>query len=387
MTITNYSSPPRATWRTLCLLFLALPGCSGSDQDHSFTQLDGFAEIRKLQSHSLPTAAEQALLEKYRPRLFIAAGEEGPLDFYADYITQGCLQIADQPPDCKVDQAKLNAVKADPVATFTHLPEVKPVTPVGYGSIYRAPVELDGLTPVQRNWTFLRYHYAFRSSGIAVGVKNIEAFLMDLVGDLKDWHQLDHYTAVVIVLNENERPVLVMLQQHNYMHTYLIGQDPAFPATGPALVDVAMRSNEMYPHRPEPTMHRAASFLSGATAAWLAGTSDDKPMLGTFDGTYPDQEIDYELTYLRPDDAFYVFEGRLGEKRSLPGRDGPPGALYYTLPDLWHYEKSMPMFYWLEPDLEFTALFDDVEFNNYLAPLPAQRRRLVAAMLEAGLVQ
>lgn len=31
-------------------------------------------------------------------------------------------------------------------------------------------------------------------------------------------------------------------------------------------------------------------------------------------------------------DPFYRFQGKLGEERLLPGRDGPPGADYKTLP-------------------------------------------------------
>jgi hypothetical protein len=45
-------------------------------------------------------------------------------------------------------------------------------------------------------------------------------------------------------------------------------------------------------------------------------------------------EAEYDLEFLPPDDAFYSFAGFLGERRRLPGRDGPPSADYNIYPPL-----------------------------------------------------
>lgn len=359
---------------------------SCSNPESNFTLFEGFEEIRSLQSSALPTPSELALLERHQPDLYVAHGQEGPIDFYADYIAHGCLQA---PPatvaDCAIDQANLNAVKDSLVAIFTHNPNASAATPVAYGSVYRGTVELPGLEPSRRDWMFLRYHFVFRHSGISAGVTPWQGFLLGLVGDLDDWHQLDHYTSAVVVLDENDRPVAVLLQQHNYMHTYLIGADPAFPAAGPLAVDVALRSNEFYPHRPEPADHPAASFLSPKVIPWLTGEGK-QPFTATLDKTSPDRKIAYELKFLAPNDAFYTFRGKLGEQRLLPGRDGPPGAIYYTLPALWHYEISLPMFYWNSPDPEFIEVMADMKSADPTNPLPQQRIRLVQALVANNLV-
>ena len=64
--------------------------------------------------------------------------------------------------------------------------------------------------------------------------------------------------------------------------------------------------------------------------------------------TDPQRELDYDLAFLPPSDAFYTFRGFLGERRRLPGRDGPPGALYNTLPAYKPLDRQLVMGYWRE---------------------------------------
>ncbi len=367
------------------LIGLILTGCAPSED--RFTQMPGFDEILQLQISNVTTARERALLEQYKPILYVAAGEPKPLDFYADYIASGCLRsLATAEEDCEVSQTKLNQVKLLPDATFTHIPTDAPTTAVGYASVYRGTIELEGLEPARRDWLFLRYNFAFRYSGIATGITISQAVVLELFGNLRDWHQLDHYTAVFVALDEQDEPVAVMLQQHNYLHTYLVGTDPAFPRGGPFRVDVAKRSNEYYPHRAQPTGHRAASFMSKNYVDWIAGDGT-RPLLGTIDETSGDEQVDYQLKFLPPDDAFYIFQGRLGTERLLPGRDGPPGAIYYTLPSLWRFEDAMAMFYWEQPDEEYIANMQTFSYDFPGPTLIKQRRRIVARMLELGLVR
>lgn len=368
---------------TTCFL-LALPQFA-SAQEPSF--LSRFTEIRAEQSNQLPTLAQQQLLQHYKPVLFLPAKHAGPMDFYADYIANGCLATQAQPQrDCAINQRKLNAVKDDPSAIFVYNNQATHPTPTGYGAVYHGTVTLPGLKPEQREWTFLRYNFVFAHSGIAAGIKPWQALALGVAGNLDDWHQLDNYTGAVVVLDEQEKPVAVMLQQHNYMRTYLVGTDPAFPPGDPFAIDVAIRSNEFYPHRATPQQHRASDFLSGESAAWLIGQGEQR-LTDTFDHTAAATKIAYELKFLPPDDAFYIFLGSLGAKRMLPGRDGPPGALFYTLPAIWHYEKSLAMFYWVADDTEFVELMHGVGYQNIAEPLPAMQQRLTQALMDNGLVQ
>jgi hypothetical protein len=160
---------------------------------------------------------------------------------------------------------------------------------------------------------------------------------MNVVGSTTDWHQLDHYVGLTIALS-NDKPVAVMLQQHNYQSTWLLGvkqsdSELVLPEDLRVSVDVAMQSNELYLHSKELKNHPGLSWVNEDSIEFLK-TSQNKPMMAGFDVTHGEEEQDYTLAFMPTADAFYTFQGRLGEGRKLPGRDGPPGADYVTLPAL-----------------------------------------------------
>lgn len=101
------------------------------------------------------------------------------------------------------------------------------------------------------------------------------------------------------------------------------------------------RSNEFYPDHGEtaPVFHRVIPgpwyteyLLSGDNGPWF--TADDI-VYGEKAGG---EEVAYALRFLAPCDPFYTSRCMLGEYRPFLGfeigRNGPPGADYYTLPDL-----------------------------------------------------
>ena len=70
------------------------------------------------------------------------------------------------------------------------------------------------------------------------------------------------------------------------------------------------------------------------------------PAMSVHDVTEGRDELAYTLAFLPPSDAFYTFQGFLGERRRLPGRDGPPGADYNTLPEIKPLATQMLMGFW-----------------------------------------
>lgn len=352
-------------------LMLLATGCN--DRSFNFSQYPGFAEwyAANPPSADLPTPAEAAMLQHYKPRVFLPNDHEGPLDFYRDYVASGTLRdgrgevIAEG-----VEPELLNAHKADPSVTFTHHPGEGGAEPKIYGRIAKEQVDWPGCS-APPTLTFLTYHLVFRTSGLPAGVPAWQAWPLSVIADLDDWHQLDHYTAVILTLAPGDggklRPIAATFQQHNYQRTYLFADAKGpgrlvLPADGRIAVDVAIRSNELYPHQEGRTARRAVSFLDVESAAYMVDDGP-APWLAGDDVTDPATEIEPELTFLSPDDAFYTFQGWLGERRRLPGRDGPPGADYNTLPPMkpllhqvalsWWYEGSRD---WLR---EFEALFGD----------------------------
>ena len=131
-----------------------------------------------------------------------------------------------------------------------------------------------------------------------------------------------------------------------------------WPADGRIGVDTAIRSNELDPHMPERSIRRAASFLFAGTVDYLV-TGRNAPFRIADDITDPAVEVDYTLKFLPPADAFYTFKGFLGEKRMLPGRSGPPGAEYNTLPANKPLHRQMIAFHWRDGDTDFVNWFGE----------------------------
>ena len=355
-------------WIVVGWILIFLPWISACSGDN-FSQYPGFDAIRAARSEQLPAANERRLLKRHKPEIYIDATAEGPIDFYRDYIAHGRLYdgdgklLSDNPA-----ASLLNAWRHDKRVRFVHRPNnpTLPPTPTAYGGVYTATLDLPDLPPLRL--IFLSYHFVFRYSGLPAAIPETWRVAADWIADSNDWHQLDHYTAVFIILDEAQTPFAVMLQQHNYLRVYFIGDDPAFRADQPVAVDVAIRSNELYPHRPRKTTWRATGFIHTDTIGYIVGVEPKPTGWGSFkvapDIAHGVRRVDYELQFLPPTDAFYVFEGYLGEHRWLPGRDGPPGAIYRIQPSLWPLETSLYAFYWQDQDDEYVRIFRENGFSD-----------------------
>ena len=240
----------------------------------------------------------------------------------------------------------LNRYRDDVRAEFTHVPGAAEPRPVVYGTVERtglwAPEEPGRAA---EEFTVVTYHLVFRVSGLPAATPLAVALPLRLVADLDDWHQLDHYTAAFVVLDGAERPVALTLQQHNYLRTYLAGESVELGRGGRFDIDIAIRSNELYPHAPGRIVRRAVRFLDSEARAFMMGFGE-RPTMSADDITDPDRVVDYGLKFLPGADAFYAFQGFLGERRRLPGRDGPPGARYNTLPELKPLPAQILDGYW-----------------------------------------
>lgn len=342
-------------WRyRLQAIFLAalVPAVGSGAPSTNFSQYPGFARYfaDNPPAAERPNSEQRALLMRYRPRFLISEDQPGPVDFYRDYIANGSLYDGQGKLVSRaVTPELLNRFKDDPGAEFRHLPPDSPTsTPVIYARIdYTKVSAARGADGGGEEFVFLTYHAVFRQSGLPQGLERWKAALLALLGDLRDWHQLDHYTAVTVVLDPRERPVAVMLQQHNYVRTFLIGEGIDLPPDHRVVVDVAIRSNELYPHLPGRRLRRAVRFADRDGMAYLMGFGG-RPFMAADDVTESAREVQYALEYLSPDDAFYMFQGFLGSRRLLPGRSGPPGAVYNTLPEGKPLDVQLLSGYWRE---------------------------------------
>ena len=83
-------------WRLLTVLLLAAPlaYCQFVTSRHlTFSQYPGMDEAVAIMEKParLPGPERQRILRRYRPRIWLAAGQPGPIDFYRDYIAHGRL--------------------------------------------------------------------------------------------------------------------------------------------------------------------------------------------------------------------------------------------------------------------------------------------------------
>ncbi|MGI9371256.1 MAG: hypothetical protein ACR2OJ_02075 [Hyphomicrobiales bacterium] len=325
------------------IIFSALAGAARAE---NFSQYEGFKTwySDNPPTDTLPNAQDQALLKKHKPRFYLPPDHDGLISFYGDYIAGGRLLNGEGKEISRpITQEKLNTHKLDPEAQFipARTGEASK-TPTVFGRIDRVTTQWSGL---DFKLTFLTYHAVFSRSGLPGGLLGWQKIALGLVGDLKDWHQLDHYTAATLILDHEDNPLALMLQQHNYLRTYVLGELIDLPQDGRPEVDVSVSSNELFPHRTGRVNRRAVSFPTPTHMRYLLAAGG-RPLNVADDITHPVREQDYALAFIAPSDAFYTFQGYLGEKRLLPGRTASPGADYNTLPDLKPWDMQMLSGYW-----------------------------------------
>lgn len=409
----NRSKPRLTALGLLGVCASVLLSACGLRQE-SFSQYPGFDTwyAANPPSTKLPSIADQALLEQHQPRLFIAHGSGRPIRFYEDYIAHGHLTDSQgKVLSTEVDQALLNRVRNDPTISFTHNPYPTKAIASAAISVAKAAnsteqsnltsnADLVGSTDViaridretlpaaagepARQLLFLTYHYVFAHSGVAAGIRPWQRGLVKLIADPADWHQLDHYTAVSIVLDEQSlRPLAALLQQHNYLRTWLFASQPGpgrttLPADGRIKLTAARDSNELYLWREGQQFRRAVPMLSPDNIDWLV-FGRDRPWVSADDITDPAIEIAANLRLLAPSDAFFTFKGWLGERRRIKGRDGPPGADFNTLPTLKSRATQLALFWWYEQDEEYVSLFKTLTDRDTIQSAP-YIERLVKAL-------
>ena len=341
----------------------------------NFSQREGFAQWRQQQRSQsrIANVSEQALLHKHRPIFMLHRQHPGLIDFYRDYIANGELHLGNgELISAPIDAETLNSHSGDPEAVFVHQPPAKAITPaVVYARSDPLWIDTNG---ARQAFKVLTWHAVFRQSGLPLGLQGAPAWLASLAGDVNDWHQLDHYTAVSLLLDAADQPLAMMLQQHNYLRTYLLGESVQLSREGRPLIDVALRSNELFPHRDGAHKRRAVRFTDADGMRYLMGFAK-QPLMAADDFTQGEVMAEYRLGFLLSDDAFYLFEGYLGEQRLLPGRDGPPGAGYNTMPAMKPLQLQWFSGYWRENSAADLQRFEQfaVDGNSRQAFAEAQR--------------
>jgi hypothetical protein len=251
-----------------------------------------------------------------------------------------------------------------------------PRPPVVYGRVYREEVRFPcpdesptgGAGACAVKLLFLKYNVVFAMSGLPSELPRGQELLLGLLGmDPWNWHPLDNFVAAHVVLDEEERPIALLLAQHNHHRAYMIGRHVVLPENGRIPLAVALRSNELYADNgaSHPVRHRVARW-SRYMKYILSGK--DPPFFRGHDVTFGPEaggvEVDYSLSFLSPCDPFYTASILLGSPRPFlgrfyVGRDGPPGADYYVEPPLLPLGNLLACSYLHEDDPEDFAAVEE----------------------------
>ena len=371
----------------LLLTLLAITNCAGNYP--TFADMPGFAEYyrdRCATTMPQPSGEDFKLLKKFRPRFILPPGGSYPIDFYRNYVPYTVLISW---PEKKVMATKVtrglllkHRVNRGAYLEFDTEryrsdgmnirwdkgtpPPASGRKPVVYGRVYREEVRFpDGKGGEElHDLTFLKYNVIFANSGLPAELSWWPRLLLSLSGfDREDWHVLDNFVAVHVVLDETGLPVAAVLAQHNHHRSYLLGRDIPFPEDGRLVFDIALRSNEVYPasEDSDPVSHRVIRW-SLYLDYLLSG--ENGPALKANDITYGVNaggwEFNYDLKFLSPCDPLYTSEMLLGQPRPLLGiylgRDGPPGSDYYNMPALLPMGNMLKFAYLGDGDPEDIAL-------------------------------
>jgi hypothetical protein len=129
--------------------------------------------------------------------------------------------------------------------------------------------------------------------------------------------------------------------------------------------DIALRSNEIYPASDNtgPVKHRAIRWTLYMKYL-LSG--EDPPLFRGYDVPYGvragGKEISHDMAFLSPCDPFHTVRMMLGEPRPFLGRNigrnGPPGADYYTVPPLLPLGNLLKFSYLRDGDPDDIAMID-----------------------------
>lgn len=223
---------------------------AGAAADRSCSQYPGFAEYfaEHLRS-SPPTKVIRRWRAAMRRASICLPDTRVRCDFYRDHIAHGCLVTGNGVRIEGPTPAEPNRPRDDPLAEFAHVPGGSDAPhPVVYASVERtelwAPRDAGGTA---EEFIVATYHLVFRASDLPARLPAAAEASLGLVANPDDRHQLDHYTAAFVVLDAGERPVALTLQQHSYLRTCLVGETVEPGGSGQLDLDVAIRSNELYP--------------------------------------------------------------------------------------------------------------------------------------------
>lgn len=317
---------------------------------------------------------DRELLKKYRPHIYIAPQSFGPINFYEDYLPHTVLKDKNgkpiaRPPSREVlkkfersygasldYQGKLNFCRGK------NCLEKKTTL---YGRVFYESMNSWPNTQT-RDVIILKYSPVFPVSGLPKKIKWWKAMGANLASrTLDDWHELDIHGAIHIICDaKTEKPIVLLLAQHNHFRSYVIQGD----SKENLHICFAERSNEPYICPPGKNPQIFNTVGDPRKFRWVI-LGEKEPLEGGQDVVYGPGagavKINYDLEFLPGLDPLYVSWIPLGQVRKIWGifnsfsRTGPPGINMNTWPVLKKYSDMAQLWYFKEGDKKAVTLLEE----------------------------
>ena len=327
-----------------------------------------------------------ALLQDYKPRVYIDKASYFPQDFYADYVPNTHLYKTGR-MDTLVSESvtKEDLIKHiyDSEYYIDYQIEGQDLlnrfgadyrTSV-YGRAYKSKLK----TPTETlDLVFLKYTLVFPYSGLPAETAWWKLAASNVVGDPMAWHELDIHGAIHVVLEASTmQPVGIILGQHNHHKVHLVGDKLDWPKDNHVPIAYSKYSNEPYLASSDGMDRIERTVGNPMEMEFLLGISDDEPLTAGYDfipGTSETSvEIGLDLVQLSPEDPLYRATMGLGDRKKILGLfrtfylDGPPGVDFYTLPDMLDLAELMAFWYIDVEDEAYLNVYNaaDLSFMNF----------------------
>ena len=341
--------------RLVILLLFVFYSCAGTAVNRDYTSVlpeltypnkewskDDFGES--------PSDDLKKILKTHKPRMFVDKDSCAPMDFYKQYLPRFDIVNNGQSK-----QANRKLLKKFERNFGTKLKLRKPVDcvenqhPPLYSFAWTEKMSL--LNGEYTKIKILKYNFAFFKSGLPAGPKGVGK-LSVVLGDTKLWHYLDIHGAIYYLLDEDNTPFALVLAEHDYFRSYVIGKDISIDES--KNICFAKYSNE--PYVCAAGTRKAPTAPGPKDMKWILGQGG-KPLLGCFDvvpGVNTGSEVSYELSFLSSKDPLMVSWIHLGpdiktwKVFSLGARNAPPGSAVFNAPTLKEIWKTA-MYYYFNP--------------------------------------
>lgn len=295
---------------------------------------------------SYPSAEKKDLLKTFAPNFYRHSADCGAMDFYQQYGK--IAKLVNKKSVLPLTQLNLKRRERSLETKVILTQEPKCLShkrPPLYASEWKEQIPLGGRKYLKLN--VLRYSFSFFKTNLP---KVQSPFLKarTLFAEKEKWHFLNLHSAVYFLMDQDQKPIVVVLAQHNYFRTYLIGRDVTLEQAR----EICLAERSYAPYFCHLKGKQSAS-MSNKDFDWVV-TQEAPPLLALWDLIPPKskrKKLNYRIEFLASRDPLLTSWISLAPAEqnwfAVPyfQHPAPAGMKLYTHPDLAPVWKTAAYYY------------------------------------------